>query len=244
MAGSSNKKTRGRSKSAERRKKRSETTAPKLAVVMEAEVSTPDETLLSITSDDAPTPPPSEVDEANADSEPTIEVVITNPEEKFEASSEEDHTDTPDSDESPGKATAEDKAAFAEFRKLKFKTQQPASPPKAPTLTTSSTPAHPLKQSLQVLVTGSRFADVNTFKCMSPDIQDLFDESDDSDLDTKRSLEDMCRANKKRRRRLLKSVKRFSRQPEIRIEQQKKDKKRHNTNLDTAKQDLADQKKI
>eukprot|EP00555_Chaetoceros_dichaeta_P006597 CAMPEP_0198268128 /NCGR_PEP_ID=MMETSP1447-20131203/35994_1 /TAXON_ID=420782 /ORGANISM="Chaetoceros dichaeta, Strain CCMP1751" /LENGTH=58 /DNA_ID=CAMNT_0043959035 /DNA_START=54 /DNA_END=227 /DNA_ORIENTATION=- len=58
-------------------------------------------------------------------------------------------------------------------------------------------------------------------------------------MDAKRTLEEMCRANKKRRRRLLKSVKRFSRQREMGIEQQKKDKRRHHTNLDTAKQDLS-----
>mmetsp|Transcript_2941 Transcript_2941/g.3237 ORF Transcript_2941/g.3237 Transcript_2941/m.3237 type:complete len:134 (+) Transcript_2941:339-740(+) len=90
-----------------------------------------------------------------------------------EDGSEEEPTNTPYSDASPSKATAEDRAAFAEFRRISINPKDPASSPKAPTPTNSSAPAHQPTQSLQVLATGSRFADVNTFKCLSPDMQDL-----------------------------------------------------------------------
>ena len=52
----------------------------------------------------------------------------------------------------------------------------------------------------------SRFTDVTTLKLISPDLLDLFDNSNDSMMYGKRTLVEMCRASKKRRRRILKSV--------------------------------------
>ena len=81
--------------------------------------------------------------------------------------------------------------------------------------------------------------DVTTIQSISPDLLDLFDESDDSDEEGKRTLVKMCQANKKRRRRILKYVKQLSREREIDAKQKDKQRKRDYLLIDTAKQDLA-----
>ena len=84
-----------------------------------------------------------------------------------------------------------------------------------PTAVTSKPlPTH-ISQSLQVFHPVSRFTDILTMKPISPDLLDLFDENDNNDNDGTQTLVEMCRAKKKRRRRLIKSVKRLSREREI-----------------------------
>ena len=53
-----------------------------------------------------------------------------------------------------------------------------------------------------------------------------------------------CAGQKKRRRRLLKSVKQLSREQEIDTQEKEKRRKRATFQVDTTKQDITDQKKI
>jgi len=85
---------------------------------------------------------------------------------------------------------------------------------------------------------------VTTIQSISSDLLDLFDDSGGSDVDGRITLVEMCPANKKRKRKLLKSVKQLSRERENDAKQKDKQRKRDYLQIDTAKQDLAGQKKI
>ena len=76
-------------------------------------------------------------------------------------------------------------------------------------------------------------------KSISPDLLDLFDENDNSENNGTRILVEMCRASKKRRRRLLKSVKDFQ-GSERSMHKRNRKKKRYTHSIDTAKQDISD----
>ena len=85
---------------------------------------------------------------------------------------------------------------------------------------------------------------MTTLKSIFLDLPDLVNENNDSDEDKTKTLVEMCRVNKKRRRRLLKSVKQLSREQEIDARENEKRCKKATYLGNTAKQDVTDQKKI
>ena len=68
--------------------------------------------------------------------------------------------------------------------------------------------------------------DITTIQSISTDILDLFDDNGGSDVNGRRTLVKMFPANKKRKRKLLKSIKRLSRERENDTTQKDKQRKR------------------
>ena len=117
----------------------------------------------------------------------------------------------------------------------------PVNPLKFPNIAPSTSfSINPTKE-LQVLDPTSRFAHVNVYSSGTDDLVNLFDYSNDSNEDRQRTLDGLVKKNKRKRRSLLRVVKKLN----ISLDKERASFKKRPTNpLETAKQDLADQKKM
>ena len=139
------------------------------------------------------------------------------------------------SQDAPSEASLTDLQAFLDFQKMRSN----VAPPK-PSYPTSPQAAHPPTppSRLHVLKPVSKFKDVGLLQKIDCDLLDLFDESDNSDDDAGRTMKELVRYNKKRRRRLLRSVQRLNKKMDA------AKTRRSKTDALTSKQDIYDQGKI